>query len=479
MPSSRPPPAPPEDRDEDPSVVDEELDTPPEDDAGDEPALLDDEDDGLDELDDGADDPLDDAPSDMIETEMELDPEGEDEDGSDEREADVGPLDEGLDDEDDEVERDAENTADLGQDGDDLDIDEGSELDDGGAEGTGDAPEDEVDEAALPELDADEEGEEGDDELADILLEDVGEPAPLAASKLRFVAIEGAGAAIPVRALSIEGGRLAAAGERLLLVEQGQLSAHQASFGAGSTAVALTGALVLVAGPRASLQLSTDGGERASALRGFAAAKSPIQLTATPGRLWSCNDGALLGLGAGEHPPALLRERDVLALCASEGTLVVLRRTPSGVSLDRLRGDDEGWAETPLPASLRRLIERPRHALLIAAAAKGRAVAITDGASLSLSRDAGARFERLPIVGIRALCFAGEEATAPLLVLRASPNATEAALIELDPRGEALLRAILPGAGGGPAAMVWDPTRGCVWVACEAGLIALAPPPPH
>ena len=128
---------------------------------------------------------------------------------------------------------------------------------------------------------------------------------------------------------------------------------------------------------------------------------------------------------------------------------------------------------------MRRLIERPRHALLLGAAAKGRAVAITDGASLSVSRDAGASFNRLPIVGIRALCFAGEEATAPLLVLRSNPSATEAALLELDQGGEALLRALLPGAGGGPAAMVWDATRRCVWVACASGLLALAPPPPH
>ncbi len=482
MPTSRPPP-PPVDPDEDEaSTPDEELDTPPEEGEEGEPAPDDEGDDDLDDLDDGGDDPRDDEGSDTIETDDDLDPVDEDEErGGDDDEIDVGPLDEGMGiDDDDERDGDAERAVDQGEEGDDLDIDERDDLDDGGVEGTSDDPEDEVDEAALPELDADEEGDEGDDELADLLLGDA-RSTPLPWADARWSLIDGAGAALPVRALSIEGGRLAAAGERLLLVDEGALVARRASFGAGSTAVALTGALLLVAGPRAQLSLSTDGGERGSPLPGFAATSPPIDLAATPGRLFLRADGALLGLTAPHHPPAILRERDVLAITATGATLIVLRRSAEGPVLERLRGDDEGWQETLLRGPIRRRIERARRPLLLAAAAGGRALALADEASITFSRDGGKHLETLQIEGIRALCFAGDDDAAPLLLLSTGLGAApgEAAVLQLLPGADPTRLAVVPGVGDARAAMVWDSTRAVVWVACEAGLLALGRPPPH
>jgi hypothetical protein len=480
------PPAPPVDTDEDEgSIPEEELDTPVDD--GDEGEAVADEvedqgDDDLDDLDDGGDDPRDDLGSEAIETDDDLDPVDEHEEQEGDAEIDVGPLDEGLGlDENDGPGDDAGSAADQGEEGDDLDIDEHDELDDGGAEGTGDDPSDEVDEAALPELDADEEGEEGDEELSDILLGDAGEAAPIAWAEARWSPIDGAGAALPVRALAFEGGRLAAAGERLLLVDEGALAARLASFGAGSTAVALTGALLLVAGPRAQLSLSTDGGEKSSPLPGFSAAALPIDLAATPGRIWLRADGALFCLGAADQPPAVLRDRGVLAMSTSGAALIVLRRSAAGPSLDRLRGDDEGWQETALRGSIRRRIERARRGLLLAASAGGRALALCDGAAVAVSRDGGKQFDTHELGAINALCFAGDDEAAPLLLLASTPDAApgEAALLRLLPGGELSRLATVAGAAAGPASMVWDATRDALWIACESGLLALARPSSH
>ncbi|MFO0757574.1 MAG: hypothetical protein U0359_13845 [Byssovorax sp.] len=484
------PPAPPRDEDELPPPEEDELDAPPEVGEDDDRPGVEGEDE-LDALDDGGDDPLDDRAAEDIEQGDEIDPVEEDGGAADDREIDVGPLDEGIDlDDADGAIDEAGEGGEPGADIEDLDLGERRSEDDGGAEGTSDNPEDEVDEAALPELDADEDGDAGDDALADLLLDEAPAPVEPAPTEARFRSLGGAGAAVAVCALSLEGSRLAAAGERLLLVDEGEMTARRATFGAGSTSVALTGGLVLAAGPRAQLVLSADGGERASPLPGFASAGAPIDLCSTPGRLWILSNGALFCLAAPRQPPAVVRARDVLAMAGTGGTLVVLRLLPdragevSGAAIERLRGDDEGPEETLLSASLRRLIARPRRRLLFAATAGGRALAVGDEASLAVSRSGGQGFELLSIPGLRALCFQGEDRQAPLFALAARAGGAptepaEASLLRLSPEGVLTELAVIPGALTDRAAMVWDVTRDHLWVACDAGLLALAPSPPH
>lgn len=480
MPSVRPvPPADP-DEVEDDDALDEGLDLPAVGDETEEPPAEEGHDDEISSLlDELEDNPLDDASDDDFDTGVELDPLDEEGGHEGETELDVGAIDEGIFDDGEDSSGDPENTADLGPEGSDIDLDERGDADDGGAEGTGDDPEDEVDEAALPELDADDEGDEGDEELAGVLLADT---AALRWDAARWSVIAGAGAAVPVSALSIAGARVAAAGDVLLLVDEGAQAARRASFGEGATAVALTDGLLLTVGPRAQLLLSIDGGDAASQLPGWKALTAPIELAATPGRVWLRCDEALLCLSAPEQPPAIVRERNVLAMTASGPAIVVLRRTGGGPSLERLRSDDEGWHETLLRGAARRMIERPRRALLrFAAAAAGRVIAIADGARVVISRDAGRSFEALELGGAAALCFAGDDEAAPLLLLSSSLGAArgEAALVQILPGGEATRIAALPGIGEAKAAMSWDASRECLWVACEAGLLALGRPRKH
>src|SRR5262249_54217873 len=89
------------------------------------------------------------------------------ESGDGEGEVDVGPLDEGIDDERAESSLGAEEEG--GADDAGLAIDESPDGDDGGTEGTSEAPEDDVDENELPDLD-DGEDAGSDEALAAALL---------------------------------------------------------------------------------------------------------------------------------------------------------------------------------------------------------------------------------------------------------------------------------------------------------------------
>lgn len=458
--------------------MEEDLELPiPGEGEDDEAAFGDDEE--IDEIDDGGASQLDDAEATDLDAGNDEIDEIDDEDG-DESEVDVGPLDDEID-IGEENELGEEGTRDASNDEEGLDLEEHAADDDGGAEGTSELPEDAVDESALPELAEDEDADEGDEDLAEVLLADAQlEPPPWDAT--RWTLLEGAGASVPCAALAIAAGRVAAAGEVLLLVREGERAARQPSFGVGVVAVAAADDLLLTATARGQIAVSQGAWNEATSLGALRAGHGPVELAATPGRGWIRCERALHAITPPEISLSPVRERGVHAMSASGGAVVLLALGASGTSapvIERLRGDDEGRRAVPLRGSARRLAEsgEKQGTIALAAAAGGRSLAFTDGAQIAISRDGGASFA----VGafgafgaILALAFAGDDDDAALLILTEGGT-----VVQAPAHGEATRVAAIEGLGGAPAAIGWDSTRECAWVACRVGLLAIGRAPRH
>ena len=455
--------------------IDEDLDLPPLDaEEGDEPLA-----DDVPELPADAHEPggLDDSTAADLDVGEELDDLDGEEGGDGEEDVDVGPLDEGIDTKEDKVAAGDEDAGDADAEG--VAIDESPDSDDGGAEGTSENPEDEVDEATLPDIDDGEE-EAGDRGLADALLSEAGGTlAPWAPA--RVVLLEGAGAAVPCRSVVVAAGRVAAAGEVLLFVEEGARAARRLPFGEGVVAVALAEDALLVATARGQLLASRDRGAEAVSLGAWRAGPGviPVQLAATPGRFW-IRAGTALSCATLPGSVTMVRERGVLAIAASGGAPVAVTLGAAGPAIERLRGDDEGGMEAPLRGFALAVVEHAREALLFAAAAGGRCLALGDGHRVAVSRDGGATFAIIDPGPAAAIAFAGDEAEAPLFVLVAPSAASPAFLVEVSVTGEAARVGELSSAERElPAAIAWDASRELYWVASGAGLIALGAPRRH
>jgi len=467
--------------DPDDEEIDQDLELPPLDADEDDELPLD----AVPELPDSADDAggLDDAASTELDVGDELDELDDDDGGDAEADVDVGPLDEGIDDDgegalpgdDDEGAADEEGLA----------TDEPQDSDDGGAEGTSENPEDEVDEASLPEIDDGD--EEGGDQLSEVLLAEAGGDLPAWATA-RVVLVDGAGAALPCRSLAVVAGRVAAAGEVLLFVDEGARAARRLAFAEGVVAVALAEDAVLVATARGQLVTSRDAGTEATSLGAYrtghpqtpGAGAPDVQLAATPGRFWIRAGSALSCVTLPASAPSSVRERGVLAIAASGGTLLAITLGLEGPCIDRFRGDDEGDMEARLAGPARALVERGRHALLLAVTAGGRTVALGDDRSVVVSRDGGATFATFEPGPVVAIAFAGTEVDDPLLALAAPGASGLAYLVEMKAGGEiARIGEVSCAEGELPAAIAWDPSREVIWVASGAGLIALGMPRRH
>ncbi|MCC6559606.1 MAG: hypothetical protein IT372_42360 [Polyangiaceae bacterium] len=457
-------------------------------------------------------DSLDDAAAGELETGEDVDLEdrgalGEDEPAEDA--IDVGALHEEIDLADREgwTDEDAEGAGDHE---DVVDDDGRADEDDGGAEGTGEDPGADVDEAALPALDADDEGTyEGEDLLAE--LPEVPDDRPPAWDAAPWALVEGAGAAAPCGALAVSGGRVAAGGrarggERgvVLLVDPGASAARRAGFEAAAASVAISDGAIVVATRRGHLLRSDDGGATTSALGAWGqGTAAPVTLATTPGRLWILSEGTLWslpvaaavqarGLLADEprvslEPAAhavVARDRDVLRVAASGGTLVALTSGSGGPRIERLRGDDEGAPSVPLEGAAREAAQAEGGQL--AAAAGGQGIALSGDGALFVSRDGGATFRALGgLSRVLALAFAGDDEAAPLLALVTREGEAGAQVVHVPASGAATVVAeVGAGAGGagageepessGPAAIAWDASREVAWIACPAGLLALA-----
>jgi hypothetical protein len=465
---------------------DENIDLPPldadEDDETREPEELDDL---VPALREDSGDPFDDANAQDLDVGGDLEgvvDETLDEDASDEP-VDIGPMDEGISAFEGASDSTADDEATAETHGDDDDLLDRlvHDDDDGGAEGTGENVENDVDEAALPELDASDQ-DEGDDQLAYTLLEEAstGLVPPWAAS--RWGLIEGAGATVPCVAVTSVGGRVLAAGDVVLAVDEGAHAARQTGLAAASTAIAANDETTVVATARGGLMVSRDGGASGSPVAGFRSGKSPATLAATPGRIWILQEGALWSITGPDGAPVPVRDSGILAMAASGGTVVACAARVEGPAIERLRGDDEGWQATPLPEGMAELFEggaRPG----LAAAASGRRIAIWTEKSLFSSADGGRSFMSIELPFVVAACFAGDDEESPLLALVAHPGEAVGYLVRViddeDPARVGELQCGGDGATFGEAHLAWDGARELAWVACRAGLLAFGPARRH
>ena len=468
---------------------DDDMDLPPLDtdpDAGDDE--VDDEsfDDALPDLRDDGGDPLDDANAGDLDVGMDVsDEEGEGagDEGAEEG-VDVGSLDEDLatlDSEESALDDDKDHEPHGDDDASDLELD--ATQDDGGAEGTGENAENDVDESALPELDESaNDVEDTDDALADELLEEAtrGKVPPWASS--RFLALDGAGAPVPCSAVAVCGGRVLAAGDVVLVVDEGAHAARQTGLDTPSTAVVSTDEVTVVASARGGLLVSRDGCASATPVAGFRSGKSPVALAATPGRIWILHEGSLWSMTGREGKPTLAREGGVRAIKAAGGTLVVLATRPEGAAIERLRGDDEAWQRAPLAGVAAEVAAAdPRPGLAVAAA--GRRVAIVSPRGLLLSNDGAHSFESIDLHDVIGACFAGDEEDAPLYALMAPPGDATSYVVRVGEDGDlsrvAELRGAQDGTGLGDASIAWDGSRELVWIGSRLGLVALGPARRH
>jgi len=475
------------DRDEE----DPALDLPPLD-QEEEPAAPDDDlADMLDPLEDDDGDPFDDRVARDLDVDLEADLDDVEAPGEEEEAAagvDVGALDEGLalDDAGGWMEDETEGVGDSGDEVADVG---GLGEDDGGVEGTGDAPEDSIEEKELPELDADDEGNyEGEDLLGE--LPDLPDDRPPAWDPSPWATLEGAGAAVPCSALAVAGGRVVAGGGVLLLVPPGEQAPRRAGLDVSAASIALTDDAIVVATQRGRVLRSDDGGATASSLGAWRASSSqPVALAVTPGRLWILAEGTLWsltpGAGAAVRVIPASRESGVVQIAASGSALLALSQVRGAARLERVRGDDEGTAEVPLSGAAQRAASA--RGAVLALGASGRAVAIAGADVLCVSRDGGATFRAVGgLPPVLALAFAGDAEAAPLLALCARDGEGGAEVAQVPAHGDpTLIAAIGEGRarekdeGAAPAAMAWDPSREAAWIACHAGLFAIAPKREH
>ncbi|MDI1448308.1 hypothetical protein [Polyangium sp. 6x1] len=465
---------------------DDDMDLPPLDtdpDAGDDEAAGDAFEDALPDLRDDGGDPLDDANAQDLDVGLDVDDEADEASGDDAEDGvDVGSLDEDLatlDGEESALDEDRDEGT-FGDDDADLELD--ATQDDGGAEGTGESAEIDIDESALPELDESANDEAGDDALADELLEEAarGKVPPWAPS--RFVVLEGAGAPVPCIAVTVCGGRVLAAGDVVLAVDEGAHAARQTGLDTPSTAVVATDEVAVVALSRGGLLVSRDGCASATPVAGFRSEKGPVELGATPGRIWILHESSLWSMTGREGTPVLAREGGVRAIKAAGGTLVVLATRPDGAAIERLRGDDEAWQRAPLEGAAADLATgAPKPGLAVAAA--GRRVAIVSPRGLLLSNDGGHSFESVDLHDVIGACFAGDEEDAPLYALMAPRGDATSYVVRVGEDGDVARVAELRGQDGtglGEASIAWDGSRELVWIASRLGLVALGPPArPH
>jgi hypothetical protein len=438
-------------------------------------------------LDDGGGDPFDDATASELETGVDVGLDDDGESGGDEAAEDgidVGALEDdlmiadevygGL---DDKRETGTNEDDDIGG------LDEVHSDDDGGAEGTEENAEDDVNEADLPELDADEGGDyDAEDVVAEMTF--AADTSLPAWDAQRWTVVEGAGASVPCSSLAITPGKVAAAGEVALLVDEEAHAARRAGFEAGARSIAITEDSAIIAAGGDQLWVSLDGGVTSSALPGWRGNAGVAELATTPGRVFVLCEGALCSVATTGGPATELRSKGTLRIVASGAALIALTRSPAGPAIERLRGDDEGWQATAIEGAARPVALS--EGVSLAAAAGGRLLALASPETICVSRDAGVTFATFPLAGTAAIAFAGDDDAAPLLALVASPL-DDAAYVALIPAEGAPSRiAELTGSSGaddasedgggsmGPAAIGWDPAREVAWIACRAGLIALA-----
>lgn len=422
-------------------------------------------------------DPLDDSNASDLDIGVHIDEGDSHETNSDaaEEPTDVGALDEDfvLVDESSALEEEHD-PGDFTDDGEFDGFDKESGADDGGSEGTGEDAAADIDENALPELD-ESENDQGDDSLADELLAEATNARLPAWAANRFVPLDGAGASLPCTFVAVSGGRVYAAGDVLLTVDEGAHAARRLALDVPTSAIASTSGQTLLVTQRGGLLSSRDGCVSASPVTGFRSSQGHVGLACTHDRFWILHDASLWSLSGTE--PTLIRARDggVRAMHATLGTLVLLTTSDTDVRVETARGDDE----QPKPAILNEEIAKfvlEEKQVTLAASARGKRLAIASPRGLYLSNDAGASFMHVEISGAAAACFAGDDDAANLLVVVTSVDQATAHLVRVTDDGEAARLAELTGTNDdqtfGDVSLAWDASRDLVWIASRHGLSA-------
>jgi hypothetical protein len=266
----------------------------------------------------------------------------------------------------------------------------------------------------------------------------------------------------------------------VLLVEEE--AAIRSRFEAGSRAVAIADDGAILAAARGELWISRDNGKTVSALGGWKGNTNAISLAVAAGRVWILSDGALSSMPAAGGPATLVRSSDVARIAGAGAALVALSRSSKGPVLERLGTEEEGAIYLDDAGVDAASDDR----VILAAAAGGRLFALASPEAVSVSRDGGKSFRSFALPGAAALTFAGDQDDAPLLALLVPPLEEEAYMALLPAEGSPTLVAELASGGSieeaddegtasiGAAAIGWDATREFVWIACRAGLLALA-----
>lgn len=470
---------------------DEDIDLPEfivgDDDAEDEEGA-DKFDDALPDLRDDGGDPLDDTNASDLDVGIHIEDDDAREGNAEQTDelVDVGALD------DDFAQLDSEGSAldpDRESDGfvEDEDVggmDLASSDDDGGSEGTGEDVADDIDENALPELD-ESENDHADESLADVLLEEATRAQLPSWASSRFVPLEGAGASVPCIAVFVAAGRVFAAGDVVLLVDEGAHAARTMGLDAPSLAIAAMEGLTVIATTRGGLLASRDGWMSASAVTGFRSTpstKGSVGLACTLGRIWILHDRALWSMADADIALVRVRENGMGAIGATTGALVALATRNDGVFVEKFRGDDEPWQSTALPDEVAKFVAAEHRPTLVATAG-GKRLAIASQRGLYLSNNGGVSFLRVELPGVSSACFAGEDETADLLVVVTSPDEPLAHLIRVTDDGETARLADVLGSTDnnsfGDVSIAWDASRELVWIASRHGLVAYGPARRH
>ena len=155
----------------------------------------------------------------------------------------------------------------------DLELDSAVEIGDAGEEGTDESPEDEVDEAKLPTIDDDADASTTEDDFAEMLLSLAvqSETLSIARGPLRWTPLEGAGAHVPCWDVSVALGRVVAAGDVLMVVDEGGRTARRLGFGEQAAAVALAFDGLVVRTGKGELLLGQHGQSEPRRLASFQA----------------------------------------------------------------------------------------------------------------------------------------------------------------------------------------------------------------
>ncbi|MFO0550254.1 MAG: hypothetical protein U0271_17805 [Polyangiaceae bacterium] len=326
-----------------------------------------------------------------------------------------------------------------------------STADDGGAEGFTEGNEVDVDENQLPELDSDS-GEEFDD--AAILAElGLGADEPWEAAT-EFTSD------VPVHALAIGDGCVAAVGSAMLWLDRGASPPRVRKLAERAHGCTMLGSTVWIATKRGLEVVAADGP------RVVVARPDIVAIAAAAGSVFALAGTSLLRVDPTSGVASVVHDA-ALAMGASEGAVLVSSARRSG-ALERLRGQDGDFEPIETPATVAAALQSGGR---IAACGPSDAIAVlqAQGASLLVLRHG--RVQTLDVAGAHAVAF--HRASAVLIV---ADSAEGLALLHATADAvEAVTVARVHGRGpdAAPSAIVWDPTREVAIVASSAGLTAL------